>query len=203
MRVRRLLIAGIAVGVITAVTVSFMTNKTVNEIRQAVQKNQFGPETAVDLSLKGIELLQGEQGEEQWRMKAKGAWYDQKEGVIQVSHPEITYFTKPDHQQIVVRSGRGVVNQQSRVARLWENVEIEREGGYIRCDLLVYNGTNHTLNMSGKVHFDGPDIFGSATNVTMLLNENLLQAEENVSIEMHIRHQLEDLVEGEQKNELQ
>jgi len=200
MRKRYFLIGAVLIGVAGAVVINFATDKAVNEIRQVVQKEQHGPENVVDLTLKGIELQQGEHGEEVWRLKAKGAWYDQKEGVIQVSDPVITYILKPDKQELVVRSARGVVNQQARVARLWENVEIERDGGYIRTNLIIYNGTSHTLNMPGVAHFDGPDLFGNATNVTWYLNENLVRAEKDVSVEMLVRQRLDDLAEGEIKD---
>ncbi len=200
---RKLLYGAILIGALAAVAITLMTSKTVNEIRQAVQKSDLGPESAVDLSLKGIELLQGEHGEQLWRLKAKGAWYDQKEGVIQVSHPEIIYILKPDDQELTVRSGRGVVDQQSRIARLWEQVEIEREGGYIRCDRLIYNGTSHTLHMEGEVRFDGPDLFGTANGVVWYLKDNIINADNGVSVEMTVRQQMEDILEGERKDESQ
>lgn len=203
MRIRTVIISAAALVLAGIVAASFFTDKTVNEIRQAVQKNQNGPENAVDLSLKGIELLQGEHGEELWRLNAKGAWYDQQQGVIQVSHPEITYILKTDKQELTVTSGRGIVDQQSRIARLWEDVEIQREGGYIRCDLLIYNGTDHTLNMPGTVRFEGPDLFGSADDVVWHLNENAVTADSNVAVEMLVPQQLDTLLEGERTHDSQ
>lgn len=200
MRIRNLLIGAAVLGIAGVVAMSMVSEKVVHEVRMAVQKNQQGPEGVVDLTLKGVELLQGEHGEELWRLEAQGAWYDQKEGVIQVSHPVITYILKPDKQELVVRSVRGVVNQTAKIARLWEDVEIERNGGYIRSSLMIYNGTSHTLHIPGVARFDGPDLFGNATNVTWHLNENFVQAEQDVSVEMRIRQRLDDLVEGENKD---
>ncbi len=196
MRARHIILLLVAAAVATAMIHSYVSNRAVTEIRQAVRKGQMGPESAVDLSLRGVELTQGEQGEEVWKLKARGAWYEQAGGVIQVSQPEIIYYLRSDRSELLVRSSRGVVSQQDRLARLWENVEIERNGGSIRSDLLIYNGTDHTLNMPGEARFDGPDLYGTASGVTVYLNDNVLRAEGGVDVEMRIRQGLKDIMEG-------
>ncbi len=157
------------------------------EVRQAVQAVEAGPEVAVDLSLSGVDLVQGEQGEQLWKLHAVKAWFDQQQGVIQVAQPELTYYTQPGTSEIFVRSERGIVDQKSRVARLWEDVVVTRDSGETRSDLLIYNGTAHSLTMPGDVEFFGVNMNGTARHVTWSLRENTMNAEADVVVHLRLR----------------
>lgn len=220
--------------------------KPSNEVRQQVSTDPVEPESVMDLALKGIDLLQGEMGEEQWKLKAELAYYSEEDGVIQVSNPEITYYLKSDSNasgntfgqtfgktdsdgnirkedaangsvpekavsgksvsdknKLVVSAGNGVVNQTENSARLWDNVVISQAGGTIQAEVMVYDGKTHTLNMNGPVRFNGPELFGTASDVIWDLNTSIVRAESGVSVKIMQRHDTEALLRGESDEQKQ
>lgn len=160
-----------------------------HRIRQAVRQVNVSPEEGMDLSLKGIELSQGEQGEELWRLKAQTAFYVQEEDVVQLGSPEITYFLQPEMQKIFIQANKGVIDQKSQKARLLGDVVIQRQQGTIRCDLVIFDGNAKKLTMPGSVTFDETDLVGTATDVVWSLEENIIHADKNVSMNVFVQQE--------------
>ena len=169
----------IALGVFAFIR-SQQANRT--EVRLSVNKVELSPEQAMDLTLKGVNLSQGKEGQESWKLKAASAQYAQEEGIIQLHKPEITYYLPPDREIVVVTSVRGEMEQKQNNAKLWEDVIVTRAGGQIRSEQLFYTGKTNSLSIPDKARFNGPDMFGTAHDVVWDLTTNILTAERDVDV---------------------
>lgn len=167
-----------------------------HEVRLKVDAVEVTAEQAVDLTLKGVNLSQGKEGEETWTLEAESALYAQDEGVIQLRAPNITYFLPPARETVVVVAKRGEIDQKTNNARLWEEVVITRSGGQIRSEQLFYTGKTHSLNIPGQARFEGPDMFGVGSDVTWNLTTDILTAEKDVDVTFYLQQETQDTLTG-------
>ena len=67
-----------------------------------------GQDDLANIVFKTFSLTQGESGLEAWRLKAEVASVRKDSGMIHVEKPKITYFTRPDNQEVQVSAEHGV-----------------------------------------------------------------------------------------------
>ncbi|MCG8532256.1 MAG: LPS export ABC transporter periplasmic protein LptC [Desulfovibrionales bacterium] len=149
------------------------------EVRSAVGNNA---NTEVDLSLKGIELKQGEDGKELWVLKASNGWYQKDKAVIDLSKPEITYFTQPKRDKILIVAPHGTINQGIGEARLRGNVTVTSSRGLLTSSELIFFDKTKELSLIGPVHFSGQDFSGSSDHAQWDLESNDITATGNVIV---------------------
>ena len=151
-----------------------------DEVRSAVGNDA---KTNVDLSLKGIELKQGEDGKELWTLTASNGWYQKDESIIDLAEPHITYFLQPDREKVVVVAPHGMINQNDRFARLWGNVTVTNKKGVVTSKELTFNDEDKSLTMTGDVTFTGDGFNGSSDQAKWDLIHNELITTGNVVVE--------------------
>ncbi|MDR2125150.1 MAG: LPS export ABC transporter periplasmic protein LptC [Desulfovibrio sp.] len=139
-------------------------------------------EAALNLALKSISLSQGEGGAELWRLKAEWAGLQKSEDLLVVEKPRLTYFMKEDGKVMHVSSANGNIEQKSRIIRFIDNVHITQDDKSFDGELLVYNGTQKSMNFPGGGTFNGNGLSGRAETITWFLDSRQVTAEGGVSV---------------------
>ncbi|WP_290923137.1 LPS export ABC transporter periplasmic protein LptC [Halodesulfovibrio sp.] len=158
---------------------SSVEKEIADEVKEAIGN---GAETNVDLSLKGIELKQGEAGKELWTLKATNGWYQKDESIIDLANPDIMYFVQPDRDEVHIVAPNGTINQNKGVARLWGDVTVTNQKGTITSSELTFEDKKKLLVMTGNVIFTGEGFNGSSDNASWNLDENMITATGNVVV---------------------
>lgn len=179
---RLVLLAALLVGGLGFGVWAWMSqNQTVQKIQEVAKDVDLEAEVGVDLSLKGVELTQGEAGATQWRLTAEKASYDQEQNRVEVDSPKVTYFLK-DGGELRVTAPSGEVRQDEQTASLWPEVEATYQNNDIRAERLTWSGENKTLVLSGNVRLENPDMEFTAPELRVLLDQNTLTAENGVHV---------------------
>ncbi|MDR2604742.1 MAG: LPS export ABC transporter periplasmic protein LptC [Desulfovibrio sp.] len=139
-------------------------------------------EAALNLALKSISLSQGEGGMELWRLKAEWAGLQKSEDLLVVAKPRLTYFMKEEGKVMHVSSDNGNIEQKARIIRFIDNVHIIQDDKSFDGDLLVYNGTEKSMNFPGGGKFSGKGMSGRAETITWFLDRRQVTAEGGVSV---------------------
>ena len=105
----------------------------------------------VDLSLKEITLSQGEAGRQTWRLTAQRARYLQAAGQVELDSPRVAYYFKEGEGNMTVTAPQGLVEQESKHARLWPTIEALYLDNVIHADEMVYDGTVAVLTPVGAM----------------------------------------------------
>lgn len=172
---------------------SSVEEQIANEVTEAIGNNV---KTNVDLSLKGIELKQGEAGKELWTLKATNGWYQKDESIIDLAEPDIMYFVQPNRDKVHIVAPNGTINQNTGVARLWGDVTVVNQKGTITSSELTFEDKKKLLIMTGNVIFTGDGFNGSSDNANWNLKENLITATGNVVVNFRAE-KLDDAIGGE------
>lgn len=158
---------------------SSVEKEIADEVKEAIGN---GAETKVDLSLKGIELKQGEAGKELWTLKATNGWYQKNESIIDLANPDIMYFVQPNRDKVHIVAPNGTINQNKGVARLWGDVTVTNQKGTITSSELTFEDKKKLLVMTGNVIFTGEGFNGSSDNASWNLDKNMITATGNVVV---------------------
>ncbi len=156
-------------------------SRTVSEIRELADKVDLEADVGVDLSLRGIELTQGEEGRTQWRLTAKNAKYLQEEGRVLVEEPEVTYFLA-DGDRLTVTAPQGEVRQESQQADLWPEVKGQYAGSDISAERLSWTGEDSAITLSGNVEMDNPRMRFSGSTLRFSFEKKTLDASGGVLV---------------------
>lgn len=139
-------------------------------------------EAALNLALKSISLSQGEGGAELWRLKAEWAGLQKSEDLLVVEKPRLTYFMKEDGKVMHVSSENGNIERKTHIIRFIDKVHITQDDKAFDGELLVYNGTQKSMNFPGGGKFSGKGLSGSAETITWFLDRRQVTAEGDVSV---------------------
>ncbi|MDR1685874.1 MAG: LPS export ABC transporter periplasmic protein LptC [Desulfovibrio sp.] len=139
-------------------------------------------EAALNLALKSISLSQGEGGVELWRLKAEWAGLQKSEDLLVVEKPRLTYFMKEDGKVMHISSDNGNIEQKARIIRFIDNVHITQDDKAFDGELLVYNGTQKSMNFPGGGKFSGKGLSGSAETITWFPDRRQVTAEGAVAV---------------------
>lgn len=143
-------------------------------------------EDALSLALQAIDMSQGQDGFEVWRLKAEWANMAQEDGKIIVHLPRLTYFMPPpDEGEMHIVSKSGTIYQQEQVLQFIDNVVVSQEGSRITGDLLVYNGTAATMTFPEGGVFEGEGMGGRASIIRWHMNQRRIEANDHVSIDFN------------------
>lgn len=139
-------------------------------------------EDLANIVFKTFSLTQGEGGLEAWRLKAEVASVRKDSGLIHVDAPKITYFTRPDNQEVQVSASQGVVDQGERNMKLWPDVVVVKDTDTLKTTKMVYRGAEHTLFFPNEIVVESEDILARADEATWNLKTNVFEAWGGVSI---------------------
>ncbi|XPV77750.1 MAG: LPS export ABC transporter periplasmic protein LptC [Desulfovibrio sp.] len=129
-----------------------------------------------DISAEDIELVQGEGGEIQWKLKAAKAEYDKDKGLVLVTAPRLTTFVGDNRREIFVRSDFGEVDQKGNNLTLWDRVDGQYGLFGLKADSFDYIGSMNMIYIKGSVVVNRADMNISAPAVQINVTERTLEA---------------------------
>lgn len=188
-----LLIAGIT----AAVFYSRKVRREIDETNARIEARNGNAEAAGpadgigSMSITGMEIVQGEQGRESWRLKAQDALMSEQGGDIIAQRPYLTYYFSPGEDKpgvgrevLFVESDTGDVNQQANRIRFVGNVVARYKDDVLTTSLLVYDGRNNRLDCPGESHIKSDNMTGRASRMSWHLDDNTLHASGGVSLDI-------------------
>ncbi len=161
-----------------------------DKVEEAIlEKALKDQEDLANIVFKTFSLTQGEGGLEAWRLKAEVASVRKDSGLIHVEAPKITYFTRPDNQEVQVSASQGVVNQGERNMELWPDVVVVKDSDTLKTTKMVYRGAEHSLFFPDEIVVESEDILAKADEASWNLKTNVFEAWGGVSIHFKPRPQ--------------
>lgn len=137
---------------------------------------KLAEDVEVDVSMRGLTLTQGEEGDVRWRLTAAGAKYLQEQGRIRVDEPRITYYPKDSDQELNVRAPEGEIDQNTEEAWLWPVVHMRSGENAVSSEKLHYIGADRTIVLTGDVVLLRPDMRVDSQSVVVDLAGNRVTA---------------------------
>lgn len=148
-------------------------------------------DAAAAMSIRGMEIRQGEEGHELWRLKAEGAVMSQQGGEILAKKPFLTYYIKgvegddtSNVSILTVESESGDVDQKDDRIRFVGDVQVRHEDDILDTALIIYEGNKNHLKCPEPSVLTRPGMRGLATEVVWDLEENILRATNGVDIDL-------------------
>jgi len=131
---------------------------------------------AVDLSLQGIVLKQGRDGQVIWELKAKKGTYSEKNKEIFLDEPRIIYYLGQYRKKLSILAPLGKVNQQKDQAELWPQITIFYQDLTVKAERAEYRGRSRKIFLLGKVELVKRDMSIRAENAVIDLDEETIEA---------------------------
>ncbi len=147
-----------------------------------------GNEELANLVFKAFSLTQGEAGLEAWRLKAEVASIRQESGVIFLDQPKITYFTRPDNEEMMVTAPEGVVDQGKQTMELWPEVDVFAPQGELHTSRMNYVGEEHTLYFPEEVQVTSKGMSARFGEASWNLNANVFTGLQGVVVRLKPRN---------------
>ncbi len=163
--------------------------KAAKEIAKEAGDLDVQAEVGVDLSLKGIKLSHGKEGQLHWKLTAQKAKYLQDKNQVLVDSPNIIYFFENEDKQLNVKAANGLIEQDKEKARLWPEITANYGDMSLRADELEYSGKDRMLVLRGNVQLENPKMSCRADQMSYSLKNNDIKAENGI----HATIRLDDM----------
>lgn len=132
--------------------------------------------TEPDVTAEDLELVQGSDGKELWRVRAKSAQYSQDQRTVQVLRPQLFAYVGPDRQEVFIRSDTGEINQTGNTLTMRDNISGRFGEFALSSDVFDYIGAMKKAYFKGRVVVTRPDFSVNATTVEINLDTRELTA---------------------------
>lgn len=129
-----------------------------------------------DIFAEDIELVQGVDGRIDWKLKAKGAEYDQGDNTVRILAPQLSAYVGEERDEVYVRADMGQVDQRADNFRLWDNVSGRYGLFAIKADEFDYIGAMDKVYLKGRVVIRHGDVTISASAIEIDTKTRLLVA---------------------------
>ena len=129
-----------------------------------------------DVLAEDLELVQGSEGKELWRVRARSAQYSLDQRIVQVLRPQLSAYVGEDRQEVFVRSDTGEINQQGNTVTLHDNISGRFGAFALTSDVFDYIGAMKKVYLKGRVVVTRPDFEVNATTVEINLDTHELTA---------------------------
>ncbi len=145
-------------------------------------------EEAAGLAIKGINLFQGDDGIELWRLKASWAHLTREGGDINVERPVVRYAlgdasaANPDDDVLDVEALKGRITDNQRHLSLWDNVVITRYDDTITAPRMDYDTATRTMTFPEGAALESPTASGSAGVFAWNLGKNEMVGTNGVTV---------------------
>lgn len=131
-----------------------------------------------------LELVQGSEGKELWRVRAKSAQYSLDQRIVQVISPQLSAYVGPDRDEVFIRSDTGEINQMGNTVTLRDNIAGRFGEFALTSDVFDYIGAMKKAYFKGRVVVSRPDFSVNATTVEINLDTRELTAAGGVSAQL-------------------
>ncbi|MFI3272041.1 MAG: hypothetical protein R3Y11_08090 [Pseudomonadota bacterium] len=139
-------------------------------------------EEAIGLALKGVNLVQGENGLELWRLKASWASLREEGGLIDVEMPDVVYRVGHAEIPLYVTAYKGQVDQKQQFLRLWEDVVCTYDDYTLHATLMTYDGQARIMTFPEGAHIESVKTKGFAHVLTWHLDTNIIEGMDGVTV---------------------
>ncbi|GAB6125447.1 LPS export ABC transporter periplasmic protein LptC [Humidesulfovibrio idahonensis] len=131
-----------------------------------------------------LELVQGSDGKELWRVRAKSAEYSLDQRVVQVIRPQLSAYIGPEREEVFIKSDTGEINQMGNTLTLRDNIAGRFGAFALTSDVFDYIGAMKKAYFKGRVVVTRPDFTVNATTVEINLETKELTAAGGVAAEL-------------------
>jgi Uncharacterized protein conserved in bacteria len=145
--------------------------------------NNAAPEEIAALALKAIQLTQGEQGVELWRLKADWGNMRRKDNVMELEKPSFTYYMPPDNKVVTIVANKGEIEQEQQIIRFIDSVVITYEGRTLHAPEVVYFGKPREIICPQGGLVQGQGYEGSAArNIVWYMKNQVIEAVGDIAV---------------------
>ncbi len=137
-----------------------------------------------DVLAEDLELVQGSEGKELWRIRAKTAQYSLDQRIVQVLRPQLSAYVGADREEVFIKSDTGEVNQSGNTLTLRDNIAGRYGDFALSSDVFDYIGAMKKAYFKGRVIITRPDFTVNATTVEINMETRELTAAGGVSAEL-------------------
>jgi len=137
-----------------------------------------------DVVAEDLELVQGSDGKELWRVRARSAQYSLDQRIVQVIRPQLSAYVGADREEVFIKSDLGEVNQQGNTITLRDNIAGRYGAFALTSDVFDYIGAMKKAYFTGRVILSRPDFSVNATTVEINLETRELTAAGGVAAEL-------------------
>jgi len=131
-----------------------------------------------------LELVQGSEGKELWRVRAQSAQYSLDQRIVQVVRPQLFAYIGAERDEVFIRSDTGEINQMGNTVTLRDNIAGRFGAFALTSDVFDYIGAMKKAYFKGRVMVTRPDFSVNATTVEINLDTKELTAAGGVSAEL-------------------
>jgi len=139
---------------------------------------------AAAMEIRGLEMRQGEDGVELWRLKSRNAVMPDGEGEIIAFEPFLTYFYQ--NETITVQSDQGELDQKSNRISFTGRVRVMNGQDILLADRLLYEGNERKLYCQDPATLERAGLSGRSNEFVMDLDELVWQGKKGVSVDLEI-----------------
>jgi LPS export ABC transporter protein LptC len=137
-----------------------------------------------DVLAEDLELVQGSEGKELWRIRAKTAQYSLDQRIVQVLRPQLSAYVGAEREEVFIKSDTGEVNQSGNTLTLRDNIAGRYGDFALASDVFDYIGAMKKAYFKGRVIITRPDFTVNATTVEINMETRELTAAGGVSAEL-------------------
>jgi LPS export ABC transporter protein LptC len=137
-----------------------------------------------DVQAEDLELVQGSDGKELWRVRARSAQYSLDKRIVQVIGPQLSAYVGPERDEVFIKSDLGEVNQLGNTVTLRDNIAGRFGEFSLTADAFDYIGAMKKAYFKGRVIVSRPDFTVNATTVEIDLDTRELTAAGGVEAEL-------------------
>lgn len=147
-------------------------------------------EDSLGLALKGVNLSQGENGIELWRLKASWACLSKDRESIQVDSPTVQYLLGDglNNDTITVRSDKGKIVENQNTIILWKNLLIAQDNKSITGPYMVYDTKKRHIYFPDGAQFTSPQATSAAGKVSWDLKSNIISGKNGIKVTIHAKN---------------
>lgn len=147
-------------------------------------------EDSLGLALKGVNLSQGENGIELWRLKASWARLSKDRESIQVDSPTVQYLLGDglNNNAITVRANKGKIVENQNTIILWENLLIAQDNKSITGPYMVYDTKKRHIYFPDGAQFTSSQATSEVGKVTWDLKSNIISGKNGIKVTIHAKN---------------
>jgi len=146
--------------------------------------NPAQSKTEPQVQAEDLELVQGSDGKELWRVRAKSAEYSLDQRIVQVIRPQLSAYIGAEREEVFIKSDTGEINQMGNTVTLRDNIAGRFGAFALTSDVFDYIGAMKKAYFKGRVVVTRPDFSVNATTVEINLETKELTAAGGVAAEL-------------------
>ena len=140
------------------------------------------PEDVAVFALKALEMKQGENGVELWRLKAEWGNMKRSADTIELVTPRFVYYISPNSNEVTITSDKGEIEQKMQIIRFVDNVTSTFDERTLTAKYMVYEGKAKVATFPNGATLTGTNVAGKAEHVVWRLDNKIIEATGGVDV---------------------